>query len=423
MYALYSFFLFLVLVIKIPVYFFKLTVLRGEKIHLRERLGRGLPTGTSKKTSVWIHAVSVGEVLSLQNLVKKLRKGHPDWEINFSVVTHTGFRIAREKLPEVDRVFFVPLDFARVAGKFFRALNPRVFILAESEFWPNLLREARRNAAAVLLINGRVSERSFRKYLRLKPIALKVLKNIDFFLVQSELDKRRLEEIGVPREKVEKAGNLKCETELPLMNKETLSRLRTSLGIPEGKKIFTAGSTRRGEEEPLLEAFNEARNRRKDIAFILAPRHPERCEEVERICRGFGLSVRRRTAECVNTAEDVILLDTMGELARFYALADATFIGGSLVPWGGHNLLEPAFYGKPIFFGPHMKNFAFLAGEFTRAQAAKVVRGKSDLVGMFLLDDETDLREMGNRAKEVLNSLQGATEKTLQVIEAFMSGG
>ncbi len=411
----------LALVLYFPFYSLRTKFFRKEKLFLRQRFGRGLPEGDPSRPAIWIHAVSVGEVLSLQSLVKKLRDRHPGWQIYFSALTNTGYRMAAEKLKQADRVFLVPLDFGRVVGKFFQTLKPRLLVLAESEFWPNLLRGAKKYGAGVLLINGRVSQRSHKKFVRFRSAVSRVLRPVDRFLVQTDLDRERLIAAGVDPARVEKAGNLKCEVDLPVMDDASIRDLKKSLGIEEARPVITAGSTRKGEEEMLLKAYLGARTDRDNPLLILAPRHTQRSSEVERLCLDLGLSVGRRTrASSARPAGDVLLLDTMGELARFYSLSDATFVGGSLVPWGGQNLLEPAYYQKPIFFGPHMENFSLLADEFLRAGGARVVAGGEDLVEMFRMKNRKALMEMGRKAKAVLDSLRGATEKTIQMIERMM---
>jgi 3-deoxy-D-manno-octulosonic-acid transferase len=396
-------------------------LLRGESLFLRERLGRRLREDGTQRQSLWIHAVSVGEVLSLQNLIRKIKEKHPDWAIHFSTLTNTGMRVAKEKLVDADHIFFVPLDFKHVVRKFFKILRPSLFVLAESELWPNLLREAKRKTKGVLLINGRISSRSFKRYSRFKFVAKKILKNIDLFLVQTEKDKESLEGIGVNSGVVEVAKNLKSEINLPLLTEEDLLRLKTDLSIPRTKKVIVAGSTRKGEEKELIEAYSKAKSIEEDLLLILAPRHPKRFDEVERICQDFPLKVTRRTQVSPNKQWDILILDTIGDLAHFYALSDVSFVGGSLVPWGGQNLLEPAFYKKPIFFGPHMENFAYLAEKFVQSGAARIINENKDLVEMFLIRDEKSLEKMGSNAKEALNSLQGATEITIKAIEAMMA--
>lgn len=241
------------------------------------------------------------------------------------------------------------------------------------------------------------------------------------FLVQTENDKERLERIGMRSEGIRVVSNLKSEIDLPLYDEKKSLNIKKNLSIPFTKKVIVAGSTRKGEERMLLDAFEKARKVKKDLLLILAPRHPERFDEVERICQDSSFRVKRRTRAAADTQWDIMILDTIGELAQFYALCDLAFIGGSLVPWGGHNLLEPAFYQKPIFFGPHMKNFDYLADKFVQAGAARVVHTEDDIVDIFMLKDEKSLGLMGDRAKRTLNSLQGATEKTIQAINAMMA--
>lgn len=421
MYVLYSFFLFLSLFVYIPLYFVRLRLFRGESLHLGERLGYRLAKKSGERKSLWIHAVSVGEVLSLQNLIRKIKEGHPDWVIHFSSLTNTGMRIAREKLAEADYIFFIPLDFKWIVRRFFRRLKPRVVIIAESEFWPNFLREANRQTGSILLINGRISPRSFKRYKRFKLLTKNILKNIEFFLVQTEKDKENLERIGVISDHIEVAGNLKSEVNLPILSEEELLRLKRNINISETKKVIIAGSIRKGEENQLLRAYTKARSIKENLLFILAPRHPDRVNDVEKICNNYPFRIKRRSEVVPGMEWDILILDTIGELAQFYALSDVAFIGGSLIPWGGHNLLEPAFYGKPIFFGPHMENFSDLAARFVSAQAARISSKEEDLVEMFLIQDERYFREMGNKAKATLSTLQGATEKTIKHIENMMA--
>jgi 3-deoxy-D-manno-octulosonic-acid transferase len=415
-YWLYSLLLFIAFIAYGPVYFVRMRLRRGESVYLRERLGLRLPPRVPAGRSVWLHAVSVGEVLSLRHLVARIKRAHPDWAVYFSTLTDTGFRIAREKLPEADRVFLVPLDFAWIVRKFFRALKPDLFILAESEFWPNLLRTADRNCRAVMLINGRISTRSFARYRRLGPLTRRILSHVDRFLVQTEADGQRLSGMGVAAGRVRVAGNLKAEISLPAFSPDALGALRREIGVGESERVIVAGSTHRGEEEILLRAYRRAAQGGGGQRLLIAPRHPQRAEEIEQSAAALHLRVSRRTLG--STGEwQVLIIDTIGELASFYAIADTAFIGGSLVPHGGQNLLEPAFYGKPIFFGPHMENFAALSEEFIRRGAARVVTGEDELAAVFAPDKADELADMGKRAAAVLASLQGATELTLLEIE------
>jgi 3-deoxy-D-manno-octulosonic-acid transferase len=419
-YILYSFLLFLGFLFYAPIYLFKMK--KGDQggLHLIDRLGLRLSLRTTVSPCLWIHAVSVGEVLSLRHLFREIKKGHPDWEIYCSTLTSTGYRVARAKLAEATSVFFIPLDFAWTVKRFFKALHPDLFILVESEFWPNLLRISGKSAAAVLLINGRISDRSFQKYQLLKPLLRRVLRPIDRYLVQTERDRKRLLVLGVQPEKMEVAGNLKTDVNLPELKPEELASLRKQVGLSLDKKVIVAGSTHKGEEEILVRAYCASRKKRQNLSLIIAPRHPQRADEVEKLAAGLKLRVTRRTKAGPSTNWDVLILDTLGELAHFYALSDIAFVGGSLVPKGGQNLLEPAFYGKPVVFGPSMENFAFLAEEFVRQGAARQVSCLEDLTEVLLLDEEIPLQEMGRQGQQLLCALQGATEKTLRVIESLM---
>jgi 3-deoxy-D-manno-octulosonic-acid transferase len=421
-YILYSFFLGLALILLLPVYYIKLRILKGESLGLPERLALSLPNPAAASRSLWLHAVSVGEVLSLQKLVQEVKARHPEWAVYFSVLTNAGMRIARKKMTACDRIFYIPFDFGWAVRRFFRLLKPDLLVLAESELWPNLLGQARRRATGVLVINGRVSDRTFRRYQRLNFLTGRLLRSVTRFLVQTAQDRERLVRAGVDGARVEVTGNLKCEISPPIFSAQDLGEFRKTLTAPAAGRIMVAGSTRPGEEEMLLRAFAEARREREDIYLIIAPRHMDRVPEVEKACRQAGFSVRKRTEVREGEAWDILLLDTIGELARVYALGDAAFIGGSLVAWGGHNLLEPAAYGKPIFFGPHMNNFAYLAQQFLHSGGACQVSNPQDLKAMFLFRDSDGLKKMGHSAQRTLDSLQGATDRTLRAIESMMTG-
>lgn len=422
MYFIYSLCLFLALLVYIPVYFLKLRILKGESLFLSQRLGMCLPPKIPAKIAIWIHAVSVGEVLSLQNLTKKIKAKHPDWVIYFSSLTNTGLRMAEEKLNFVDSVFFIPFDFKWTSRRFFMRIDPSVFVLVESEFWPNILRAAKKHTRGVILVNGRISKTSWKRYSRLKLLIRSILGNVDEFLVQTSVDKERLESIGINPKSIHVAGNLKAEIDLPILSEDMIASLKSEMNIPESVKVAVAGSTRNGEEEQLLRAFKAAKLEREDLRLILAPRHIDRSREVEKLAGTLSLKVTRRTLLSAGEDWEVLILDTIGELAQFYALSDLAFIGGSLVPWGGQNLLEPAFYGKPIFFGRHMDNFSYLAEIFERSGAARIVTNEEELQEMLLMSDEDSLDKMGKEAWKTLQSLQGATEIAVEAIEKMASG-
>ncbi|MBD3415455.1 MAG: hypothetical protein GF421_13640 [Candidatus Aminicenantes bacterium] len=421
MYLIYSFFLLAALCFYFPVYLVKLKILKNEPLHFSDRIGSNLPLKKREQKSIWIHAVSVGEVMSLQNLVRRIKETHPNWTVYFSTLTNSGFEVAQKKLSFVDELFFVPFDFRVIVKRFFKTFQPNLFVLTESEFWPNLIREAQTHTQGVLLVNGRMSSHSHKRYKWVKIFMKKILFGIDRFLVQTQEDEQRLEEIGGCSSRVQVVGNLKAEIKLAEMTKQDVISLKQNLNIPPSFKAVVAGSTRNGEERILLSAFAKAMRKRNDIKLIIAPRHIERSGEVVDCCDELGLKAVKKTCLSPEVQWEVLVLDTIGELALIYAVADCVFIGGSLVPWGGQNLLEPAFYSKPVFFGPYMDNFAFFAGEFLKAGAAEIVRNEKDLRRLFCFTEDKKMEDMGKKAKQTLNSLQGATQKTLRAIEDMMS--
>jgi 3-deoxy-D-manno-octulosonic-acid transferase len=352
-----------------------------------------------------------------------IKARHPEWTLAVSVLTESGHRMAREKLGAADLLLFVPLDFRFCVRRVMRRLDPSCLALAESEFWPRLLREAERRRLPILVVNGRVSTRTGARMKKLRILIRRMLKPVTRFLVQTERDRSRLIEAGLPVGKIEVAGNLKCEVRLPLLGPGEAAAARAALGVAESDLLIVAGSIHPGEEQALLPAFLAARQKGFPIRLVLAPRHPDKFAGLEKDRLVEGLSLRRKSCLRPNEAWEVLLLDTLGELARFYALADAAFIGGSLIEWGGQNLLEPAFYGKPIFFGPHMDNFAALAEAFVLDGGARIVRTADDLRAMFELAGTVEAEEMGRKARATLESLSGATERTLAAIEREMSLG
>jgi 3-deoxy-D-manno-octulosonic-acid transferase len=329
--------------------------------------------------------------------------------------------MAEEKMAAAELLFYVPFDFAGCVRRLLNRMHPDLLILAESEFWPRLLREAGRRGVPILLANGRISTTSGERMRRLRALMGIILRPVTRFLVQTDRDRSRLIDAGIDPVRIEVAGNLKCEVRLPLLSPEDAVRGRAELGVRPEDRLLVAGSIHPGEEGLLLEAFRKARAAGRPVRFVLAPRHPEKFQNLEKDFASTGLVFARRSQPAPESGWDVLILDTIGELARFYALADAAFIGGSLVAWGGQNLLEPAFYGKPIFFGPHMDNFASLAEAFVEAEGARVVRTPEDLQAMFALADDADLTAQGRKARRTLDSLSGATEKTLAAVESILA--
>ncbi len=371
-------------------------------------------------TSIWLHTVSVGEVLSCAQLVKALRRQFGEVPIFVSTSTPSGRRMAGEKLsPWVTGIFYSPFDLPFALDRVFRTIRPRLVIVAETEIWPNLFRLAKRSGAGLMLVNARISDRSAPRYRRFRFFFSHVLRQPDLVLAQSDLDCERLIATGAPSERVRVGGNLKYDFEpgaetVPQAVADSLDRL-------EASPIVVAGSTREDEEEPVIEAFRKLSESRRQALLVIAPRHPRRFDEAETVLASSGMPFARRSQLTPETAErfqlpGVLLLDTLGELSSLYGLADIVFVGGSLHGWGGHNVLEPALSGKPVVVGPTMHNFRAITDELIVQRAIVQVDGPGGLAEAFedLLDNPSKAADMGMRGRQVAESQRGATERAVR---------
>src|SRR5688500_3578409 len=377
--------------------------------------------------SIWVHAVSVGEVLTARALLPDLRERYPRLRIFLSTTTMTGQQIARNNLQYIDEVFYFPFDLGFIVKRTLRLVKPRLFIMMETEIWPNLLRACHRAGVKTVLVNGRISSRSYPRYQLVRPFFRRVLRHVDRFCMQSEESARRIVDIGAPRDRVSVTGSLKFDSlELPGPSAPDRGRNRVLryFRISPGRPVVIAASTLRGEEEPVLEAFQRIRATMGNALLIIAPRKPERFDDVERLARRAGWRVARRTELPVDAEPrvDVVVLDTMGELAQVYQVATAVFVGGSLVDTGGHNILEPAVFGKPIVFGPYMQNFAEIARTFLDNAAAIQVRSGRELetVLLDLLGDPVRRASLGAAARALVEANRGARTKTLATVAQLL---
>lgn len=424
----YTFLYIVGLIFYFPVFLFRVQWIKREKLELKARLSLNLPPFGSSQPCLWLHAVSVGEVFSLQRLVGQLRQRHPSWRIVVTSLTPSGVRLAREKLGGMAEVAIIPLDLPWCLNRFWQRLRPAVIGLVESEFWPNLLSLARKKSLPVVLINGRISDKSFRRIKLLRTFFLRLFKPVVVFLMQSEKDRQKLVEIGIKPEKISVIGNIKTDVTLPEWSEEEKILWRQRLGLVAEDKLITAGSTHPGEEAIFFKALAAIRPLSPNLRLIIAPRHPERAAEVASLAASFSLhsvqwSSYRNGTEAVGTSPQkwqVLIIDTLGDLPFFYSLADLTFVGGSLVARGGHNLLEPAFYSKPILVGPYMDNFAALTEIFLQGRAALRIRNEAELIEALSRISTPEFSEMGKRAKEILQGLQGATKRTIEVLEGLI---
>jgi 3-deoxy-D-manno-octulosonic-acid transferase len=391
---------------------------------LRQRLG-WLPVGVNvdEEASVWIHAVSVGEVLAARALLPDLRAQHPRLRIYLSTTTRTGQQVAQQRAPDVDGVFYFPLDLPFSVRRTLDRINPRLFVMVETEIWPTLLRACRRRGVKTALVNGRISSRSYPRYRLVRPFLRRVLADVDRFCMQSEESARRVVEIGAPRERVSVTGSLKFDAldqPGPAVGTSGRDRVLRYFRVRDGRPVVVAASTLRGEEGPVLTAFREVQRGAPDALLVLAPRHPERFDEVTALARAEGFGVERRSALAIDAEPraDVVVLDTIGELARLFQVATVVFVGGSLVNAGGHNILEPAVFGKPVVFGPHMQNFAEIAAMFLEHGAAVQVASPRELTASLvaLARDPVSRASLGAAARALVAANRGARERTLDAL-------
>lgn len=394
-------------------------------LELAERLGRYPEAFTARlhgKHPLWLHSVSVGEAVVGSILVSRLLARHPDLPVLVSTVTATGRKVAEERIPHAEAHTYFPLDFPTPVSRALTAIAPRLVLLTEGEIWPNFLEACSLRKIPVLLINGRVSRRSFRRYQVVKPLFRKVLERITYFCMQGDVDAERIVSLGADPRRVIVTGNIKYDD--VAASDEFPPHLASIARLMNGRPVWVAGSTHRGEEALLLQAFCEVRKGASEAVLVLVPRHPERIPEVEALIQEAELPFVRRSQLTEGTPDlaPVILVDTMGELGQLYALATVAFVGGSLVPAGGHNILEPARYRRPILFGPYMDNFAEVAEAFLAEGMPHQVRDASELVARVLecLRDPDAAKRMGEAAHRVLTRNQGAAERTVAVVERFL---
>ena len=421
MYFLYSALLAFALLLGSPYWIFEMLRHGKYRQGLRERLGFVPPRlRTGSKRSIWVHAVSVGEVLAVSELIRRLRGEYPEHRLVVSTTTDTGQKLAAGRFG-AENVFYFPFDFKSSTERYFEVLRPDLIVVAETEFWPNFLRVAKRRGARVAVVNARISDRSFLGYRRWRPLLARVLDNIDVFLAQTAEDVRRLTEIGAPAHKVFVGGNLKFDVPAPAAAL-IVSQLRSALTSSGAGPVLVGGSTVEDEESLLLDAFKTVLDQYPRAVLLLAPRHPERFEQVASLLQKSGIPFTKRSEwKSEPLASGVLLIDSIGELASLYSLADVAFVGGSLVPRGGHSILEPAQHGTAILVGPHTENFRDIVEMFRRNDAVRVV-DQSELSSaiMNLLANGEERHLLGRRALDIFQSQRGATELALAKVRELL---
>ncbi len=426
---IYSILYFILLLLYLPAVVFQ-AVFRKKRTQVLNRVKSYfiIDGSTQYRKKIWIHAVSVGEVNAVLALTRKLASDN--YMIFFSTTTVTGHQVARSALGSTVTLLYFPLDFKIICRSYIRKIKPDLVVIMETEIWPNFLETARREKVPVIFINGRISDHSIKNYLRISFMLKPLFKRITFMCMQSDIDADRIKKIGAPEKILRVTGNMKFDYSLKISKEKhrLLDRLLSMLHHGEKPLIWICGSTKPNEEEIISSIYINLKKEFPGLSLLIAPRHPHRGEEVAGIFRTKGLRTCLRSQIDLNAGDqekgcDIFVLDTVGELAYVYKIADLVFMGGSLVPTGGQNVIEPAFFGKPILFGPSMTNFREIAEIFTGRNAAVQVKSPQELETQMrrLLQNEAERSALGWNARQVLENNRGAVEENLEVIKSIIN--
>ena len=384
-----------------------------------ERFGRIAPA--LGKQVIWIHAVSVGETMAAEPLVRILLEQRPDYSILITTVTPTGSARVTALFGDDVAHVYAPYDLPDVVSRFLGRVGPRLAIVMETELWPNLFYACQHRSVPLLLVNARLSERSVAGYLRVRGLAARTLSAVTEIAAQSELDAGRFRSLGADEQRITVTGNMKFEQRIPPSLRERAEVLRRDWGV--GRAVWVAGSTHEGEDEMLLDVFAQLRKQFRGCLLVLVPRHPERFGTVAELCRQRGYNTVLRSERLPCTSEtDVFIGDSMGELALFYAASDVAFTGGSLVFHGGHNLLEPAALGVPVVTGPHVFNFVEICELLLQAGACVKVKDTGELLSILgrWLGDANERHRVGQRGREVVEKNRGALQAVMAMIDRHL---
>jgi 3-deoxy-D-manno-octulosonic-acid transferase len=428
MFFIYNTLLLLAIAVLAPLPVLILLLRTGQRRRFIERCALSYADDVSvfSQPPVWLHAVSVGEVMASAQLIRELKRRLPGRPVVLSTTTATGNATARAHAQAADAIVFFPYDLPPVVTCAVRCIQPALFLSLETEIWPNLFLALKKRDVPILIVSGRISEKSFPRYRALRFFFSRVLQLVSRFCMQSSADAERIQQIGAPAERVSVCGNIKFDLDVPDVSPDEQQELRSLFGLSPEQPLLIAGSTHRGEEQQVLEAFIALRKEVPDLVLLMAPRHPARFDEAADTIIASGLACVRRTAltdGAMRTDEPVILLDTIGELVRLYSIGTVIVIGGSLVEGiGGHNPLEPAGAGKPVLFGPHMANFRDIVRILTSQQAAFQVADAAALTDMLrTLLSSPELRgTVGAKARSVIRANSGAVGRIAEEVESVL---
>lgn len=428
-YLLYDLILCLSALFLVPYYLVRGLRYGKTRRGIRERLGsysRGFVDALRGRTVIWVHAVSVGETRAVTPLVRVLRGRYPDAVLILSHVTETGREVALQ-ITEADHCLFFPFDLSWVVRRVLRRIRPAVIVLMETEIWPNFVRAAHRQGVPVIIVNGRISDRSLPRYRMGGKLLRPILAGVTAFCMQTAQDARRIRLLGAAPEQIMVSGNLKFDMPEPSVATVPREELLRQFRLPDDCLVWVAGSTHAGEERAVAEVYRQLLETYPRLFLILVPRRPERVRQVGEELARLNLHHVLRTeidAEAAPLkAGEVLLVDTIGEMLTFYALADLVFVGGSLVPSGGHNILEASLLSKPVVYGPHMQNFKEIAALVRKAQGGLAVADRDDLYHQvrLLIENPAERQRLGKNGYNLLLQNRGATERTLAIIDRHLT--
>jgi tetraacyldisaccharide 4'-kinase len=416
----------------IPIYIYRSCREKGFPKRFRQSMGffRGNETrAVAGKNAIWIHGASVGEIVATSPLVKEIRKAYADTPIIVSAVTTSGYAMAKQIIPEADDVIFFPLDMPFITGMVVERIRPRIFMPVETELWPNFLHDINMRGIPVMMVNGRISDKSVKTYKYLYGILDNMLQSVVRFCMQSSIDAEYIKRLGAAPARVVVTGNTKFDQTYAEVTPEDKERFLTELGIGGRRPVIVAGSTHPGEEKALLDAFVKVRKEFPAACLVIAPRKPGRISEIHSLAkeRGFAMGKRSellRAADGQRQSFPVILLDTIGELGRIYAIGDVVFVGGSLIRHGGHNVLEPAAHGKPMIVGPNMLNFKVSYSLLVNNGACVTIGGGGEMAAALLkiLSDDELREKMGRASYDVIEENRGAAVKSIGFLKEVLAG-